>query len=80
MLYYYLIALVIIVIDQFTKWLIVQNLDLREVIEIIPGFLNITSHRNSGAAWGVLEGRMWFFLSDYVTCHRCFDLFPTTLR
>lgn len=29
--------------------------------EIIPGFLNITSHRNDGAAWGILSGKMGFF-------------------
>ena len=27
----------------------------------MPGFLNITSHRNDGAAWGILSGKMGFF-------------------
>ncbi|TKC18593.1 signal peptidase II [Robertmurraya kyonggiensis] len=61
MFFYYILALVIIVIDQLTKWLIVKNMDLGESIAIIKDFLYITSHRNQGAAWGILQGQMWFF-------------------
>ncbi|WP_308810526.1 MULTISPECIES: signal peptidase II [Bacillaceae] len=62
MLYmYYLIALLIIMIDQFTKWLVVKYMTLGESIPIIDNFLYITSHRNRGAAWGILQGQMWFF-------------------
>ena len=59
--YYILIALLIISLDQWTKWLIIQKMDLGESITIIDNFLYITSHRNTGAAWGILEGKMWFF-------------------
>ena len=62
MLYmYYLIALLIILIDQFTKWLVVKYMTLGESITIIEDLLYITSHRNRGAAWGILQGQMWFF-------------------
>lgn len=61
MLIYYLIALFVILFDQITKWLIVKKMDLGESIEIINNFLYITSHRNTGAAWGILEGQMAFF-------------------
>ena len=62
MLYmYYLIALLIILIDQFTKWLVVKYMTLGESIPIIENLLYITSHRNRGAAWGILQGQMWFF-------------------
>lgn len=50
-----------ILLDQFTKWLIVKNLELGESITIIDQYLYITSHRNRGAAWGILQGQMWFF-------------------
>lgn len=59
--FYYIIALFIILLDQWTKWIIVQNLKLGESIPIIDGFLYITSHRNKGAAWGILQGQMGFF-------------------
>ncbi|KKI93720.1 peptidase A8 [Bacillus sp. SA1-12] len=60
-MFYYLIAAIIIVIDQITKWLIVKNMELGESITVIENFLYITSHRNRGAAWGILQGQMWFF-------------------
>ncbi len=59
--FYYIIALFVIFLDQLTKWLIVKNLKIGESIEIIENFLYITSHRNRGAAWGILQGQMWFF-------------------
>jgi len=58
---YYLIALVIIALDQLTKWLIVKELEIGESIPVIENVLYITSHRNQGAAWGILQGQMWFF-------------------
>lgn len=58
---YFLIALVVIIIDQITKWLVLTNMELRESIIIIENFLYITSHRNPGAAWGILAGQMTFF-------------------
>ncbi|MBB5323757.1 signal peptidase II [Anoxybacillus tepidamans] len=60
-MFYYLIALVVIAIDQFTKWLVVTNMKIGESITIIPNVLYITSHRNRGAAWGILQGQFWLF-------------------
>ncbi|WP_141431261.1 signal peptidase II [Bacillus sp. 03113] len=58
---YYIIALFVITLDQLTKWLIVKNMEIGESITIIDHFLYIVSHRNQGAAWGILQGKMWFF-------------------
>jgi signal peptidase II len=58
---YYLIALFVILLDQITKWLIVNNMHLGENITIIDNILYLTSHRNRGAAWGILQGQMWLF-------------------
>ncbi|KIL47645.1 signal peptidase II [Jeotgalibacillus campisalis] len=58
---YYLMALFIIVFDQLTKYLVVRNMELGESIHVIDNFFYITSHRNTGAAWGMLEGQMWLF-------------------
>lgn len=61
MLLYYLTALIIIALDQATKYWTVQSIPYREVVEWIPGFISFTHHRNSGAAWSILEGQMLFF-------------------
>lgn len=58
---YYLIALFVVVLDQITKWLIVRHMEIGESIPIVPNLFHITSHRNRGAAWGILEGQMWLF-------------------
>ncbi|GAB3793634.1 signal peptidase II [Virgibacillus kimchii] len=59
--WYYVIALVIIILDQVTKWIIVNTMELGERIPVIENFFYITSHRNAGAAWGILQGQMVFF-------------------
>lgn len=60
-MFYYIIAFLVILLDQVTKWLVVKNMHLGESITVIEDFLYITSHRNRGAAWGILQGQMWFF-------------------
>jgi signal peptidase II len=61
LVFYYLLALFVILLDQFTKWLIVSKMNYGDSITIINNFLYITSHRNQGAAWGILQGQMWLF-------------------
>jgi signal peptidase II len=60
-LIYYIIALLIVILDQLSKWLVVKYMELGQNITIISDFLYFTSHRNRGAAWGILQGQMWFF-------------------
>ncbi|MFC4404649.1 signal peptidase II [Gracilibacillus xinjiangensis] len=57
----YTIAVVIIGLDQLTKLWIVQNMELGEQITVVENVFYLTSHRNTGAAWGILEGQMVFF-------------------
>lgn len=59
---YYLIAFIIFVIDQLTKYIIVSKLELWEQISVIGNFFLITSHRNTGAAFSILEDQRWFFV------------------
>ncbi|MEK4861893.1 signal peptidase II [Staphylococcus sp. FSL W8-0774] len=55
------VVIFILVIDQITKWIIASSMKIGDSYEVIPNFLNITSHRNNGAAWGILSGKMFFF-------------------
>lgn len=58
---YYLIALAVVLLDQWTKWLVVKKMDLYESITLIDNVLYFTSFRNKGAAWGILQNQMIFF-------------------
>ncbi|WP_379131947.1 signal peptidase II [Paenibacillus sp. sgz500958] len=58
---YYLLALIVFLIDQGTKYLIATRLEITEQIPVIGNFFLITSHRNRGAAFGILQGQQWFF-------------------
>src|SRR5690625_3776258 len=58
---YYILAFIVIILDQWTKWLVINKMELYEQIPIIENFFSLTSHRNSGAAWGILQDQMTFF-------------------
>jgi len=58
---YYGLAVFVVLLDQWTKWLIVKNMDLTERIAVWDPWFGILSHRNRGAAWGMLQGKMWLF-------------------
>lgn len=55
------IVAITLVIDQLTKFLVVNYMTIGQSISVIDNFLYITSHRNEGAAWGILQGKMTFF-------------------
>lgn len=58
---YYVLALIVIITDQISKWFVVKEMEQSESIVVIKNFFSITSHRNKGAAWGILENQMIFF-------------------
>lgn len=60
---YFLIALIVFLIDQGTKYLIATGLTIGEQIPVIGNFFLITSHRNTGAAFGILKDQRWFFIA-----------------
>ena len=51
-----ILFVIVVGLDQLTKYLIVQNHELIfKPLVIISGFFNIVSVRNTGAAWGMLH-------------------------
>lgn len=46
---------IILVLDQITKYAVVKKIRLYEVIQIVPGFFNLTHVRNKGAAFSILS-------------------------
>ncbi|MFO7262825.1 MAG: signal peptidase II [Bacillaceae bacterium G1] len=59
---YYGAALLILCLDQWTKKLVAEKMDLGESIPLIEHWLYLTSHRNAGAAFGILQGQRWLFI------------------
>ena len=48
-------AIAVVLIDQFTKSLIISKVALNSQIELIRGFLYITHVKNTGAAFGMFQ-------------------------
>lgn len=59
---YYFISLLVFLIDQVTKYLIATRLELGDQFPVIGNFFLITSSRNKGAAFGILQNQLWFFI------------------
>lgn len=62
---WYLLSLVVIILDQWTKWLAETNLTFLEPVPVIEPFLNWTLAYNYGAAFSFLADaggwQKWFF-------------------
>lgn len=58
-----IISALVLVVDQVSKFLVVSNFSLGESISLIPGMLNLTYINNSGAAFGMFQGKTWVFLA-----------------
>ena len=52
-MYFYLISLVIVLLDQLTKLLVVWSMRLGRNIPIVPGFFDLTFVLNPGAAFSL---------------------------
>ena len=51
--FHFLIALLIVLLDRATKWLVASNISMHDGIQVIPGFFRITHVENRGAAFGL---------------------------
>lgn len=59
--YYCLFVAGIVAADQITKALVVANIPLGGHADFLPGFLDFTYLRNTGAAFSSFEGMQWLF-------------------
>jgi signal peptidase II len=59
---YYIIAVIVLIIDQLWKSAIVKWMEIGQTIPLWEGVFHITSLRNKGAAFGILQGQRWFFI------------------
>ncbi|OZB96903.1 signal peptidase II [Paenibacillus sp. XY044] len=59
---YYFIAMCVIIADHAAKWLVSAYMKIGQEIPLIPGILDLASIRNRGAAFGILQGQILFFI------------------
>ena len=51
-----------IFLDQLTKWIVVNSMNLYESIVLIPNVFSFTYIHNYGAAWGMFSNHRWIFI------------------
>ena len=61
-MYFLLVALLVIIFDQLTKYNVVSNFYLGESVPVIENVFHWTYILNPGAAFGMFEGSRWFFV------------------
>ena len=64
---YLYLSLAVLVLDQWTKWLIEVHLPPSAAHELVPGFLNLTHVKNTGVAFGLFashgaDGGAWMLV------------------
>lgn len=59
---YYALAILVIILDQASKWAVAKFMEIGETIPLWEGVFHLTSHRNAGAAFGILQNQRWFFI------------------
>ncbi|MBR5468655.1 MAG: signal peptidase II [Firmicutes bacterium] len=55
-------AIVLVLLDQYTKYIALTQLKPIYNVTFIEGFMDFTFVENRGAAFGMLNGARWFFI------------------
>ena len=53
--FHLLVAVGVLVLDRFTKWIVASRLSLHDGINVIPDFFRIVHVENTGAAFGLFS-------------------------
>lgn len=56
----FVLAIVFLVLDQVSKAIVEAFLRVNETVVVIENFFSLTNINNTGAAFSMLEGRIWF--------------------
>lgn len=60
---YFIIIILVVALDQLTKYLIKTNLDLNSTIPLLDGIFHITYIQNSGAAFSMFQNKTGFLIA-----------------
>lgn len=62
MILWIIIIAACVILDQLTKWIVINSMELYESIILIPKVFSFTYIRNYGAAWGMFSNHRWIFI------------------
>ena len=65
------IILILTICDQLLKSWVASSIVLGGSKQLIPGIIELTNLRNSGAAWSIFEGQQTFFYHYNYCCDYC---------
>ncbi len=69
MIIWAVIVVLIVLADQMSKYLVVQNIGPYDIIDVIPGLFEFVYVKNTGAAFSILENMTWLLgLISVVFC------------
>lgn len=57
-----IIAIIIVILDQISKIIIANTINLNDSINVIPNFFKLTYTKNFGAAWSIMQNRRLFLI------------------
>ncbi|MBQ8894093.1 MAG: signal peptidase II [Clostridia bacterium] len=60
--YWIILSIVLVLIDQLTKFWIVKTIPINDSKVLISDFFSLTHVRNTGAAFGMLSNQRWIFM------------------
>ena len=63
----FVLAFMLIVIDQVTKWIVVNQISYGKSISILPNFFKLTYVKNTGAAWSLFMGNQMLLITMTLT-------------
>lgn len=63
-----LVFVLLVVVDQYTKYLAVVFLKQKISVPLIEGVLELRYLENRGAAFGILQNRQWLFTVFAIVC------------
>jgi len=67
-----IIAVIVLLLDQVSKWIVVNNIEAHQIISVFPGFFRFVLVKNRGIAFGILSKKMsgffYYFLLKMVDC------------
>ncbi|MBO5908998.1 MAG: signal peptidase II [Clostridia bacterium] len=55
-------AVLFLIIDQITKYIVISNMQLYDTIPFINGIMDFTYIHNTGGAWGILNKHTWVLI------------------